>query len=168
VLAALSPIPHQGQGNQPCAEDPESVKDPDHCSDVEYAGTIEESDECPMKGPEICSLREFLQSIPIVTDQGSTLEKVIHDLGLTWIICRRHILESIGSSTAIVEQVESLLRTVHEREGQREVEVFSGEMKRRRFEWSPGAKGYDALLTLLGNPAPGSKHHLADTAHLAL
>jgi ubiquitin C-terminal hydrolase len=168
VLARMSPNPHQAQGNQPSPEDPEAVKDGDDRPEDEYSGPINESAESPMKRREIHNVRELLQSIPIVTDQGSALEKFIHDWGLTWKICHRHIIESMGSGTAIGEWGERLLRTFNETEWQREVEVICGEMQRRSSEWSPSAQGYDSLLALLGKHAPGSKHHLADRAHWAL
>jgi hypothetical protein len=104
ALAALGPNPRPGDGVAPFPDDPESVNDGDDRPEDEYSGPIDEENTSPMNRPEIEGVRELLQSIPILTDQGSALKKFIGKWGSKWKTCHRHVIESLGSTLASVNE----------------------------------------------------------------
>jgi ubiquitin C-terminal hydrolase len=159
-----------GNGTASWNEDPETVTDGDDLPEEGYSGPIEEQDASPMQMTAYNRLdvRGLLCSLPILTDQGKALQSFIGTWKLTWKICHRHILESIGADTLFGGWAARLLRCFDEAEWEREVKVVQAEMTRRQKEWSPGMQGYRQLLYLLGLRPDGKDHHLADKAHWAL
>jgi hypothetical protein len=156
-------------GTKPWNEDPETVNDGDERPDEVYVGPVKPQNASPMAAPRnFTDIQGLLCSIPILTDQGSALGRFIREWGLTWKICHRHIIESIGSHTVLGGWAANLLRCFDEAEWQREVEVVKGEMKRRRGEWNEDEQGYGTLLLLLGDPQGDPTHVLADRRRWAL
>jgi hypothetical protein len=136
-------------GTKAWKDDPASVNDGDHRPGEEvYLGTVKEQNASPMTAaPAFRNLRGLLCSIPILTDQGTALRRFINHYGLTWFVCHRHIIESLGASTAIGGWGARLLRTFSESEWMREVEVVTGEIatKNKRMV-SEGRRVPDAAV----------------------
>jgi ubiquitin C-terminal hydrolase len=169
------PLPAQRPANERWYEnEPPSVINHDlseqrHEKEV-WTGEVETVDASPMArtGATVRQATDMLLKLPLLTDQGSALAKFVKTWNIRWILCHRHILESIGSGTLFAHWAARLLQCYDEAEWRRTVDVISKEMDRRSDEWTPQQKGYESLARLLGYTFEGDVHHLADRRRWAL
>jgi ubiquitin C-terminal hydrolase len=117
--------------------------------------------------PDQCG-RDFLKTFPIVTDQGTALEKFVKDRQLDWKLCHRHIIEAVGAGGLLGQWATRLLGCYSEAEWDRTRAVIMDEMVRQKGEYSQSVPGYTALLKLLGFVAEKDTHVLASKARWAL
>jgi ubiquitin C-terminal hydrolase len=112
--------------------------------------------------------RDFLQSIPIVTDQGGALKLFIGRRQLHWKICHRHIIEAIGAGSRLGHWATRILNCYSLEEWQRTVAVVMEEMILQRDQYSTDPPGYRSLLRLMGIVERDDDHCLASQEHWAL
>jgi hypothetical protein len=58
----------------------------------------------------------LLTRLPLVSDMGRAIQKLVRERHLTWLICHRHLIESVGSHSPIGQWVRRLLRCSSEDE----------------------------------------------------
>jgi hypothetical protein len=54
--------------------------------------------------------KHILGEIPLVSDQGAALHALVKKYALHWLLCHRHLIEKVGSSTQIGDWVARILR----------------------------------------------------------
>jgi hypothetical protein len=59
---------------------------------------------------ESFSLKGLLNTIPLVSDQGRSLEALVTERGLKWHLCHRHLIERAGASSQYGDWTARLLR----------------------------------------------------------
>jgi hypothetical protein len=109
--------------------------------------------------------RAFLQSIPIVTDQGTALASFIAGRNLDWKICHRHIIEAMGAGSLLGHWATRLLCCYSESDWDYTRSVIMNEMVLQAGHYSRDVPGYISLLKLLGLVENDDDHCLASRAH---
>jgi hypothetical protein len=71
----------------------------------------------------------LLNTIPLVSDQGSSLEKLAVERGLKWHLCHRHLIERAGASSDYGEWTARLLKCCSPEEFSVVADRVRGEMK---------------------------------------
>jgi hypothetical protein len=93
--------------------------------------------------------RTLLTQLPILTDQGSALQKFVAHFQLEWKLCHRHIIENVGAKGRLTDFVCRLLRCFSLEEYQATRESIIEEIQPREDHLSK-VPGWDSLLRLLG------------------
>jgi hypothetical protein len=93
--------------------------------------------------------RTLLTRLPILTDQGSALEKFVAHFQLDWKLCHRHIIESVGAKCRLTDFVCRILRCFSVEEYQETRESILEEIKGREEHLSQ-VQGWKSLQRLLG------------------
>jgi hypothetical protein len=109
---------------------------------------------------------DLLLGIPIVTDQGTALKKFIDGFGLSWKLCHRHILESIGAATRIGRWAARILRCFSFGEYRRTRAIIKHEMALSNLIFDQTDHAYKSLRRLLGDLKDDGP--LCDMRHWAL
>ena len=58
----------------------------------------------------------ILTQLPLVSDMGMAIQTLVSKKNLHWLICHRHLIESVGSNSFVGECVRRLLRCCSENE----------------------------------------------------
>jgi hypothetical protein len=114
-----------------------------------YAAVIERLDLNGMN-------TEFLTGVPLISDRGKGLVGLVHDRELKWILCHRHLIETIGVSSLVGSWVTRLLRCCCENDFQRERDVIAGEIMDR---YGHGAYPTDEKFHQLNTMLSGCKDY---------
>jgi ubiquitin C-terminal hydrolase len=125
-------------------------------------------DAVKVQRPPEQNAREFLRSIPIITDQGTALQAFVNGRQLDWKICHRHIIEAIGARSLLGQWATRLLNTYRPEEWERTVALVMDEMILQSGQYSTDCAGYRSLLRLMGIVENGDDHCLAPRARWAL
>jgi hypothetical protein len=111
-------------------------------------------------------LWDFLISIPLVTDQGTALRSFVRRFGLTWKLCHRHIIESVGANAPIGFWVSQILRCYCIEEYNFVRGIVLQQMATLEGRFPKEGSAFDTLQRLLGNLRDG--HPLCDMCTWAL
>jgi hypothetical protein len=111
-------------------------------------------------------LWEFLRSIPLVTDQGTALRSFVRRFELTWKLCHRHIIESVGANGPIGFWVSHILRCYSIEEYNFVRGMVLQQMATLEGHFPKEGSAFDTLQRLLGNLQ--DDHPLSDRRTWAL
>jgi hypothetical protein len=96
--------------------------------------------------------KKLLTDLPLVSDQGKALGKLVRHFDLDWKLCHRHMIENAGASSLVGSWVSRILRCCSEAEYKHVRDVINLEVETLYRKYQPNRlypKGYGRLKMLL-------------------
>jgi hypothetical protein len=104
----------------------------------------------------------LLTQLPLVSDMGKAIQKLVREKHLCWLFCHRHLIESVGSHSFVGDCVRRLLRCCSEDEYLQTREVIMNEIdamfpkNNNLYEGAP--RHFRVLLMMMEIIAPDETH----------
>ena len=115
-------------------------------------------EQIPATNPE----DNVLTQLPLVSDMGKAIQKLAREKRLCWLICHRHLIESVGSNSFVGDCVRRLLRCCSEDEYFQTRAVIANEIDALFPKNDDGCQGtpphFRVLLMMMEIIAPDETH----------